>query len=202
MKGGIKSAGIFLALLAGMAHADDAVQEIILPDAPVFQENGYKPGGVAENDGGSNASRNVASAAPPRQAEFREPLLSLNKTHEYLGIATIISAGLTMLTAPDNECEQGCTAAATPQTSGTHQSLGRATRTLALAAVVTGIAAHWDDMHLFDDGLKDPDTQHWLLAGSGALLLADAVRRAPARSHSGEAELGAAAMLVAIKLVW
>jgi hypothetical protein len=73
---------------------------------------------------------------------------------------------------------------------------------LALAAVATGLFFHWDDMHLLADGLKDPDTQHWLLGGAGALLLADAVSRAPAKSHAAQAEAGAALMLVAVKITW
>ena len=205
MKGGIKTVGLFLALLAGTAHAGDALHGIDLPhDAAALQATDLQSYLLAGNDvDASNATRNVASATPAKPVEFSEPLLSLNKVHEYLGIATIIAAGLTALTAPGG-CDSSKTNCANyqPPINGTHAHLGRATRTLALSAVATGIAAHWDDMHLFEDGLKDPDTQHWLLAGAGALILANAVSKAPAHVHSAQAELGAAAMLVAIKLVW
>jgi len=207
MKGSTRLIGLFLALMAGTALAGEPVQEIVLPqDAAIFQaSSGAMPYLLAQNDGDSNAARNVASAAPSKPAEFKESWLTLNKTHEYLGVATLIAAGLTMLTAPSGcESEGGANNCANyqPPTNGTHAKLGRATRALALTAVATGIAAHWDDMHPFEDGLKDPDTQHWLLAGAGALILANAVSKAPAKSHSGQAELGAAAMLVAVKLVW
>jgi hypothetical protein len=192
-------AGLCLAVLAGTAHAGDVA---LNPAAPPPGVDSVRAGDLqsyilAANEApDTNATRNMASAVPARKVEFSEPWVSLNKTHEYLGVATILSAFATMATAP--ECETNCS----NQTSGTHQSLGRTTRALALSAVVTGVAAHWDDIHLFEDGLKDPDTQHWLIAGTGALLLANAVSKAPARSHAGQAELGAALMLVGIKLVW
>jgi hypothetical protein len=192
--------GICLAASSGLAVAGESAFDFSLHPT-VSRANNLQSFVLTANDAAaSNAGRNVASAAPAKQAEFREPLFSLNKSHEYLGVATLISAFATMMTAP-GRCEANC-ANQPPKTSGTHQSLGRATRTLALASVVTGVVAHWDDMHLFEDGLSDPDTQHWLLAGAGALLLANAVSKAPARGHAAQAELGAAAMLVAVKLVW
>ncbi len=130
------------------------------------------------------------------QTNFKEPWFTGNKIHEYLGVTTLATALATALTAPSDKGN------ATPNVNGTHAQLGRATRALALATVVTGLIFHWDDMHLFEDGLKDPDTEHWLIAGAGALILANAVSKAPNRSHAGQAEAGALAMLVGVKLVW
>lgn len=208
MKGSIRTVGLLLVLLAGAAHAEDALQEVAVPaDGAMFSAGAPGSFLLARNDvilaqaetGASNAAQNVASATPGRP-QFKEPIFSLNKTHEYLGIATLVAAGLTMFSAPEG-CETNC-ANYQPPVNGTHAKLGKATRALALSAVVTGIAAHWDDIHPFEDGLSDPDTQHWLLAGAGALVLANAVSKAPAQSHAGQAELGALAMLVAVKLVW
>ena len=46
------------------------------------------------------------------------------------------------------------------ETGAVDTSAMGATGAMAVAAVVTGVMFHWDDMHLFEDGLKDPDTQH------------------------------------------
>jgi hypothetical protein len=149
---------------------------------------------VAQNDITQTVQQfqNVQSPQPKDQG----PWLTGNTIHEYLGLTTLGVALATALTAPGDQGNK------TPNVNGTHAQLGRATRALALATVVTGLIFHWDDLHLFDDGLKDPDTQHWLLAGAGALILANAVSKAPNRSHSGQAEAGALAMLVGVKLVW
>jgi hypothetical protein len=132
--------------------------------------------------------------------DVKTPWISTSKVHEYLGVATLISTVATALTAP-NSCHTNCSNQPAP-THGTHQTLGRTTGALALATVATGFMFHWKDMHLFEDGLSDPDTQHWLLAGTGALVMADAITKAPAKNHAAQAEAGAVMMLVAIKLAW
>jgi hypothetical protein len=193
-------AGIFLAGLSGMAHAEDTGLNLALPSSKSNAQD-LQSYIVASNDlsSSSNAMTNIASAKP--NSTFQEPWISGSKVHEYLGLGTLLSVIATSLTAPNGDCKSNC-ANQQNQTTGTHQSLGRATRVLALSTVATGLMFHWDDMHLIDDGLKDPDTQHWLLGSAGALILANAVSKAPARSHSGQAELGAAMMLVAVKLTW
>ena len=192
------AAGIFLAVLSGGGYAGDSGLNLALPSSNAKDLQSFI---LASNElsSSSNAMTNVASAKP--NPTFQESWLSAGKVHEYLGLGTLLSVIATSLTAPDGNCNSNC-ANQQNQTTGTHQSLGRATRVLALSTVATGLMFHWDDMHLIDDGLKDPDTQHWLLGGTGALILANAVSKAPARSHSGQAELGAAMMLVAVKLTW
>jgi len=132
--------------------------------------------------------------------EFKAPWLTTSKTHRYLGIATLVSSMATALTAP-NSCETNCSNKPAP-THGVHQTLGRTTGALALATVATGLMFHWKDMHLFEGGLTDPDNQHWLLAASGALIMADAISKAPAKNHAAQAEAGAVIMLIGVKLVW
>jgi hypothetical protein len=204
MKGSTKfgsiAAGIFLAVLAGTAYAGDASLDLALPS----NVSGSQPGSyvLAENDAVATPDvvNATTSAIPMAVREVRDPWFTADKVHQYLGIGTVILAAATAATAPEG-CETNC-ANYKPDTNGTHAKLGRATRAMALSAVVTGIAFHWDDMHLFEDGLKDPDTQHWLLGGAGALLLASAVGKAPGHGHSGQAELGALMMLAAIKITW
>jgi hypothetical protein len=205
MKGSIRLrgvvAGLCLAMLSGTACAGDAATyNLALPSSTAGPANDLQSYMLAANDAVATPEKaNATSVAKPLATlEVRDPWFTADKLHEYLGLGTIVLAAATAATAPEG-CE---TANCTPQTNGTHAKLGRATRAMALSAVATGLLFHWDDMHLFEDGLKDPDTQHWLLAGSGALLLANAVSRAPAHSHSGEAELGALMMLVAIKITW
>jgi hypothetical protein len=208
MRGGTQfrslAAGTALLVLAAAACAGETDTASAWADDPgLFHSGELKPYVLAAGDDvntPAKANATVSTGVPPvAPREEKNPWFTPSKAHEYLGLGTIALALATMATAPD-DCEGGC--ASQSQKPEPHRSLGMATRAMALATVATGLAFHWDDMHLFADGLKDPDTQHWLLGGGGALILADAVRRAPAKSHSGEAELGALMMLVAIKLTW
>jgi len=143
---------------------------------------------------------NTTLPAGSAEEHFKEPWLTTIKAHQYLGVATLLTSMATALTAPGS-CETNCTNKPAP-THGVHQTLGRTTGALALATVATGLMFHWKDMHLFEDGLSDPDTQHWLLAGSGALIMAQAISKAPAKSHSAQAEAGAVIMLIGVKMAW
>lgn len=191
-------AGILLALLAGAAHASDAVQPTDLQSYILAQNEAPA----------SNAARNVASATPAKQIEFKQPVFTLNNAHKYLGLSTIVAAGLTALTAPGEACEQNCPPPSQQpprDRNGTHAHLARATVALATAAIATGIAAHWDDIHL-DNGITDPDNLHALLGIAGAAIMAAAVNKSAGSTvpvaHAAQAELGAALMVVGIKLVW
>lgn len=211
-------AGICLAVLSGTVHADNAstAGNNALPTAASFYTNNYQllkspsvnstPFFLAANEGNAVPGQaDVTPATPP--AEFSPPWLTGRKVHEYLGLGTVMFAGLTMLAAPGEACEHNCPAQPAPrQTSGTtHTRLARTTGALAIAAVITGLLYHWDDFHL-DDGFSDPDNQHVMLAGTGALMMLYAINKSAKSSvptsHAGIAELGAASMLVAIKLTW
>ena len=134
-------------------------------------------------------------------AEFEPKSITGKKIHEYLGLGTLAFAGLTTLTAPGDTC----TTCARP-VNGTHAEFAKTTALLAIATVMSGLIIHWDDFNL-EDGWKDPDNQHIVLGVSGAALLAYAVNKSMnvsegSVSHAGIAELGALAMLVAVKLTW
>jgi hypothetical protein len=217
----IAFAGISLAIFSGMVYADSLAGNVDLPtaasfysgnfqsfDSPTFDSrSGYKTGYllVADDNSAVQVRPEIAPAVPAEK--FEPPLLSGRKAHQYLGLGTVLFAGLTAITAPGEACEQNCPPQPPPrQTSGTtHTRLARTTAVLAVATVVTGLLFHWNDFHL-DDGFSDPDNQHVMLAGTGALLMLYAINKSAKSSvptsHAGIAELGAASMLVAIKLTW
>ena len=177
-------------VLSSLAYADDVNKPLAVdPIAPYAKQ-------VQVAMASENTNKSTVPANPNPNLNFKAPLITGSKVHEYLGIATLVSTLATAMTAPD--CKSNCQS----QTHGLHQNLGRTSGVLALATVTTGLIFHWKDMHLIEDGLSDPDTQHWLLGGAGALIMADAISRAPNKAHSREAEAGAAMMLVAIKVNW
>jgi hypothetical protein len=218
-------ASFCLGALSGMAYADDTNAYPELPTAASFYTDHFQslksrsfgsrsvhsaPYQLAANEGDAvreAADATSAIAAPVTPAkEFNPPWMSGRKAHLYLGLGTVAFAGLTMLAAPDDGCESNCGAQPPRQTSGTtHTRLARATAAMAVATVVTGLLYHWDDIH-WEDPFTDPDKMHARLAAAGALLMLYAVNKSANSdvpvSHSGTAELGALAMLVAIKLTW
>jgi hypothetical protein len=204
-------AGICLATVSGMAYADDFGMSPESPAASSFYSGNFQSANpryyqLAANE--NEAIQETADKSPVvPSAPFEPPWLSGRQAHHYLGVATVITAGLTALTAPGEACKRNCPQPAPPrQTSGTtHTRLARATAVLAVATVVTGLIYHWDDFHL-EDGLADPDNQHVMLAGTGALLMLYAINKSEKSSvptsHAAIAEAGAGAMLLAIKLTW
>lgn len=212
MRSSIKLVGIFLALVAGLAHASEPVLEVgVSKDDPIFQSAGQPSTAylLAQADTGVTAGSAPAAAPggnPQPEQPFEEPIFTLNKTHKFLGISTIAAAALTMLTAPGEGCETNCTAQQAPRNrTGTHAKMARATVALATATIITGIMAHWDDIHL-DNGITDPDNLHALLGITGAILMEKAVNKSAGSpvpvSHAAQAELGALLMVVGIKMVW
>lgn len=198
-------AGLCLAGMSVASYAADSASNQPLPSIATPYTNDSKFYMLALNETGStNAS--ATSAAP--KIEFEPAVFSGSNAHKYLGLGTIVLAGLSVVTAPGEGCE-GASCSTTPQapreTNGTHAKLGKATAAMAMAAVATGLTAHWDDFH-FEDGFSDPDNLHALLGTAGALAMTYAVVKSAQSttpvSHAGMAELGAVAMVVAIKLTW
>jgi len=68
-----------------------------------------------------------------------------------------------------------------------------------LAAVATGLYAHWDDV---DANWRNPDTQHAVLGALGALGILAAVAKGGKGDHAAYGGVGAVSMAVAIKLTW
>lgn len=210
--------GICLATLSGMVYADDTAVNPALPTAASFYTNNFQSLKsqsfnsqsfdstaylLATNEDDALLGQEGPTTVTPAR-EFKPPWMSGKKVHQYLGLGTVTLAGLTMLAAPDDA--EGVSQTAPRQTSGTtHTRLARATAAMAIATVMTGLLYHWNDIH-WEDAFTDPDKMHARLAAGGALLMLYAVNKSAKSteptSHSGIAELGAAAMLVAIKLTW
>lgn len=213
MKSSIRMFGILLALAAGVACAEEPVQEVgVSKDAAIFHGTSQPAYSylLAQNDAGTPAAAPAAGAADVsvKPAEFKEPMFTLNKAHKFLGVSTIVAAAATMLTAPGEGCESNCPPPSQQpprNRTGTHAKLARATVALATAAIITGIIAHWDDIHP-GNGITDPDNLHALLGITGAFLMEKAVNKSAGSavpvSHAGEAELGALLMVAGIKMVW
>ena len=154
------------------------------------------------------ASQNAAAAVPGAvlAPPAKPAVFTGSDVHKYLGLGTVVLVGLTAATAPGGGCEHNCTSNTPRQTSGTtHTRLARATAAMAAATVTSGLLVHWDDFHL-KDGLSDPDNQHVLLGLAGSILMLYAVNKsmhsAVPTQHAVFAEVGGAAMAVAIKLTW
>ena len=192
-------AGLALLACAGLAAAQEVAFDLATPAQAYAQR--AQPLLLAANDSGVTREQ-AAAAAPAKQEPFDPPLFSGSNVHLTLGLATIATAALTAMTAPEDEHA----APGTPrETNGTHAKLAKATVALAAATIASGLITHWDDFAL-EDGLTDPDNLHILLGVTGAALMAYAVNKSVHSStpvsHAGIAELGALGMIVGIKLTW
>jgi hypothetical protein len=196
---------ICLATLAGMASAAASTLDLSLPESKYYNEH-PKSFLIAENVTAEISYKNTIAAVAPA-SEFEPKLITGKKVHQYLGLGTLVLAGLTTLTAPGDSCENNCNNVSQSRpVNGTHAELAKATAVMALATVASGLIIHWDDFNV-EDGWSDPDNLHVILGVSGAALLAYAVNKSMnvstgQVSHAGMAELGALGMLVAVKLTW
>lgn len=118
---------------------------------------------------------------------YRERRFTLNTTHKYLGIGSLLLGGLTVL-APKSE-------------TGIHHELGKAAAALGGAAVVSGLILHHDDIGL-EGGFDNPDNMHALLGGLGAVGFILAADKGPESSHATYGALGGVSMALAIKYSW
>lgn len=201
----MSAALLCLAVLSGTTFAQDAAFDLPLASSAYVRDyESFKL--AAANDTDVLAKKSNSTAPEVKKAEFEPSWLTGGKVHQYLGLGTIMLAGLTAVTAPDEGCEHNCPNPPPPRdTNGTHAKLAKATVAMAAATIATGLIAHWDDFHL-EDGLTDPDNLHVLLGVTGAALMAYAVNKsknsAVPVSHAGIAELGALGMVAAIKITW
>ncbi len=196
------AAALGLAALSVTAYAQEAEFDVPLASSPYVRD--YEAFKLAAADDAETAvKKSVGTASASGNAEFKPASFTGSDAHKYLGLATIVGAALTALTAPE-ECETNCSQ--TPrQTNGTHAKLAKATVAMAAATIISGVLVHWDDIH-FADGIRDPDNLHVLLGVTGAALMMYAVNKsknsAVPVSHAGIAELGALSMVAAIKITW
>jgi len=141
---------------------------------------------VADGDGSVDMSED-------KPAPYKERWFTANKIHKYLGLSSIAAAGMTLLTVGEANEDTG--------DGGIHETFARTATGLGVAAVVTGLLFHWDDITL-SNGFSDPDNLHMILTTLGALGYAQAVNKAPGDGHSGYGAAGAMSMALGIKMVW
>jgi hypothetical protein len=198
----MNAVGLCLAAFSGTVFAQEA--EVALPSASGAYIKDYEAFKLAANETDGQVKKSSGASPEVKKSEFEPSWLTGSKTHQYLGLATIVGAGLTALTAPEG-CENNCSASTKRETNGTHAHLAKATVAMAAATIVTGVLAHWDDIH-FGDGFTDPDNLHVMLGVTGAALMAYAVNKSKNSSvpvsHAGIAEAGALGMVAAIKITW
>jgi len=163
------AAALCLMALTGLANATEGTLDLSLPAGKYYSADNSSFL-LAENDATESKAKNTIVAATPA-AEFEPKLITGKKVHEYLGLGTLILAGLTTLTAPGDTC-----ATCARPVNGTHAELAKSTAVMALATVASGLIVHWDDFNL-EDGWEDPDNQHVVLGVTGAALLAYAVNK-------------------------
>ncbi len=200
----ILSVSLLMLTWAVVGQAQETALDLSLPSQAYVRNAGKFMLAANESEVLVKKQNAPASMTTP-QPEYEPPLWSGRKTHMYLGLATLAAAGLTAMAAPDS-CEHNCPSPAPArETNGLHAKLAKTTIALAAATIATGLIVHWKDFYL-EDGIADPDNLHVLLAVSGAALMAYAVNKSMHSttpvSHAGIAELGAASMLVAVKLTW
>ncbi|MDQ6993875.1 MAG: hypothetical protein Q9M31_10395 [Mariprofundus sp.] len=136
---------------------------------------------------------------------FVEPTRSLNKIHMHLGLGSLLAAAAAGLSAPDSE---GATASRGQSSKKSfHYYAANTAVALGGAAIVTGLVAHLDDIHL-DNGLMDPDTLHMILTVAGTAAYMYAVAKAPkvlggaSNGHAAAGIAGASMMLTGVVLEW
>lgn len=137
---------------------------------------------------------------------FQESWFTGNKMHMYLGLGSLLAAGITGLTAPDSE---GVVATVPPQssTNTTHYYAANAAAALGGAAIVSGLFFHLEDINL-DSGLLDPDMLHMLLGIAGTAAYVYAISKAPKvlggppAGHPAAGIAGAGLMFTGILLEW
>lgn len=132
--------------------------------------------------GDGTPARRVSPTAEPAEPA---PWYGANNLHKYLGLGSLALAGLTFL-SPKEE-------------NGPHEYFARGAAVLGVAAVATGLYAHWDDV---DARWSNPDTKHAVLGTLGALGFLAAVAKGGKGDHAAYGGLGAVSMAVAIKLTW
>jgi len=138
------------------------------------------------------------------EVNFEESYFTGNKMHMYLGLGSLVAAGLTGLTAPDGE---GVTTTNQPSKNTAHAYFADATLALAGAAIVSGLYLHWEDVNV-DNGFMDPDNLHMILTILGSAAYAYAIVKAPSviggssNGHSSAGIAGGALMLTGIAFEW
>jgi len=140
----------------------------------------------------------------PKDNHFEESYFTANKMHMYLGLGSILAAGLTAVTAPDSGDGAVRTTGQSSKNSA-HYYLANTAAALGGAAVVSGLLLHFDDI---ETDVMDPDTLHMVLTILGTAGYAYAISKAPkvvggpSNGHAAAGIAGAALMATGIYFEW
>ncbi len=140
----------------------------------------------------------------PDGGKFHESKITPNKIHMHLGLASMIAAVLTGLTAPSSGDGAVQTTGQSSKNSA-HYYLANAAAALGGAAVVSGLLLHYDDI---EADAMDPDTLHMILTVLGTAGYVYAISKAPkvlggsSNGHAVAGIAGAALMATGIYFEW
>lgn len=145
------------------------------------------------------AASAMSESATTEDKKFNQPWLSWNKTHQYLGIASLALAGISAA-LPKPDAHDGNLSEEDIESSWHHRS-ATAAAYLGGAAVASGLVLHLEDIH-WSKFYKDPDTWHALLGTIGTLGYFAAIAAAPEEMHATYGMAGFFTMAAAIKITW
>ncbi len=155
---------------------------------------------LAANGKASTSYKSKAANIP--DAAFKEPFITENNIHEYLGLASLAMGGIAAVSAPETYDPY--------LLDSVHYKAAKLSWQLGAAAVATGLYSHWDDFYI-EDGLLDRDNLHAILGFMGTLGYYLAVSSAvdeynkqgyPTSEHASKGIFGGASMLLAIGFTW
>ncbi len=177
-----------LVLSAGKATAKD----IDLNISPVVSMNDSILLAQADTEG-SGAMYDASESLVTKE----KSLLSGKRVHQYLGLGSLLFAGIAAGLAPDTEGRVQVSASR----RNLHRAMGITAAALGGAAIANGFYVHGDDFNL-DNGWSDPDNLHVLLAIAGTLGYAAAIATKGKGAHAAAGAGGAALMGLGIVLEW
>ncbi len=145
------------------------------------------------------AAQNTSLTQVPETKDYSSPWFTANKSHQYLGLGSLVLGALTAIVPKPEEEEES--QGAVDYESSLHYKLAMGATYLGGAALATGLVFHYKDLslrHLF----RNPDNLHAMLATIGALGFLVAVNSAPDEVHVTPGVIGLAGMATAIKITW
>ncbi len=163
----------------------------IADEQPSNMELSVEPLLLAVNDREDKGKRVHLEGEREVKPEFETRWFTLNKSHQYFGLASIALATAAVL-APKDEND----------VEGIHHELAQSATVLAAAAVATGLVLHWEDLTFDRTFFQQPDNWHFLLGSLATLGYAMAVQNAPNEDHAVYGVTGFVMMATAIKLTW
>lgn len=172
-----KAVALLILFSAAQAVAGDVDYSNLKLYPPLDESNGVL---LARND------NNDHPAGESTDTPFEEPLITPDKLHGYLGVASFLAAVVAGATAPDSE---NPALNGQPAPKGVHHYAGLTAAALGGAAVLSGFLLHSEDL---EPDFMDPDTAHMLLGVLSTAAYAYAVSKGPKKYGMGTGQHAAA----------